>query len=48
MYLHHVEDPPAAIKEMVRILKPGGKIVITDADEHNYEFLRTEQQDRWL
>jgi ubiquinone/menaquinone biosynthesis C-methylase UbiE len=48
MYLHHVEDPPVAIREMVRILKPVGKIVITDADEHNYEFLRTEQQDRWL
>ena len=48
MYLHHVEDPPTAIKEMVRILRPGGKIVITDADEHNYEFLRTEQHDRWL
>jgi ubiquinone/menaquinone biosynthesis C-methylase UbiE len=48
MYLHHVEDPPAAIKEMVRILKPGGRIVITDADKHDYEFLRTEQHDRWL
>lgn len=48
MYLHHVEKPPEAIKEMVRILKPGGKIVITDADEHSYEFLRTEQHDRWL
>ena len=48
MYLHHVESPPAAIKEMVRILKPGGKLIITDADEHTYEFLRTEQHDRWL
>ena len=48
MYLHHVEDPPAAIREMVRILRPEGKIVTTDADEHNYEFLRTEQHDRWL
>lgn len=48
MYLHHVETPPDAIKEMVRILKPGGKLVITDADEHTYEFLRTEQHDRWL
>ncbi|MDP4090782.1 MAG: class I SAM-dependent methyltransferase [Bacillota bacterium] len=48
MYLHHVEDPLAAIKEMVRILKPGGKLVITDLDEHNHEFLRVEQQDRWL
>jgi ubiquinone/menaquinone biosynthesis C-methylase UbiE len=48
MYLHHVETPPAAIKEMVRTLKPGGKLVIADLDEHNFEFLRTEQFDRWL
>lgn len=48
MYLHHVEDPFIAIKEMVRILKQGGKLVITDLDEHNYEFLRTEQFDRWM
>jgi len=48
MYLHHVEDPPAAIKEMTRILKPGGKLIITDVDKHNHEFLRTEQNDRWL
>lgn len=48
MYLHHVEDPSAAIKEMVRILKPGGKLVITDLDEHKHEFLKTEQHDRWM
>lgn len=48
MYLHHVENPLSAIKEMVRILKPGGKLVITDLDEHHHEFLRTEQHDRWM
>lgn len=48
MYLHHVEDPTTAIKEMVRMLKPGGKLVITDLDEHKHEFLRTEQHDRWM
>jgi len=48
MYLHHVESPPNAIAEMVRILKPGGRVVITDMDEHTFEFLRTEQHDRWL
>ncbi len=48
MYLHHVETPKKAIREMVRILKPSGKVIITDLDEHNFEFLRTEQHDRWL
>jgi len=48
MYLHHVESPPRAIEEIVRVLKKGGKIVITDLDEHEYEFLRTEQHDRWM
>lgn len=48
MYLHHVDDPLVAIKEMVRILKPGGKIIIADAEEHPYEFLKTEHYDRWL
>jgi hypothetical protein len=33
---------------MVRILRPGGRLVITDLDEHSFEFLRTEQRDRWL
>jgi ubiquinone/menaquinone biosynthesis C-methylase UbiE len=48
MYLHHVEDPAAAVREMVRILRPGGKLLITDLDRHTYEFLRTEHHDRWL
>ena len=48
MYLHHVDDPPGAIAEMVRTLKPGGKLTITDLDTHDCEFLRTEQHDRWM
>lgn len=48
MFLHHVEEPGAAIKEMARILKPGGKFVLTDLDTHTHEFLRTEQHDRWM
>jgi ubiquinone/menaquinone biosynthesis C-methylase UbiE len=48
MVLHHAEDPPAAIREMARALKPGGTLVITDADTHTHEWLRTEQHDRWL
>ena len=48
MYLHHVESPPKAIAEMVRILKPGGKLVITDLDEHEFDFLREEHHDHWM
>ena len=40
MYLHHVEHPAQAIAEMARILKPGGKLLITDLDEHHF--------DRWM
>lgn len=48
MYLHHVESPSEAISEMARIVKTGGKVVITDLDQHNFTFLREEQHDRWL
>ena len=48
MYLHHVADPPAAIRAMTDILRPGGVLVITDVDEHDFEFLREEHNDRWL
>jgi len=48
MYIHHADSPENAINEMVRILRPNGKLVITDLDEHNFEFLKIEQFDRWL
>ena len=48
MFLHHVENPQLAINEMVRILKPGGSLVITDLDKHDFEFLKTEHKDRWM
>ena len=48
MYLHHVERPAIAIKEMARILTPGGTLVITDLDTHTFEFLKDEHHDRWL
>ncbi len=48
MFLHHAEDPAETIAQMARALKPGGRLVITDADSHEHEWLRTEQHDRWL
>jgi ubiquinone/menaquinone biosynthesis C-methylase UbiE len=48
MCLHHVPSPLAAISEMVRILKSGGRLVVTDLDEHDFEFLKKERRDHWL
>ena len=48
MYLHHAPEPAAAISEMVRILKPGGKLIITDLDAHDQVWMREEMADRWL
>lgn len=48
MYLHHTPDPATAIAEMVRILKPDGKLIITDLDSHDQEWMREAMADRWL
>ena len=48
MYLHHAPDPGAAVAEMTRILKPGGKLIITDLDSHDQEWMREDMADRWL
>ncbi len=48
MYLHHVQAPSEAIGEMIRVLRPGGSLAITDLDSHTFEFLRDEHRDHWL
>jgi len=48
MYLHHVGSPAVAIREMARVLRPGGRLVITDLDQHDHEELRAEHHDRWM
>ncbi|MFM8319305.1 MAG: arsenite methyltransferase [Chloroflexota bacterium] len=47
MYLHHTPDPLAAIREMARLLKPGGRLVITDMDAHPYAWMLSEMADVW-
>jgi len=48
MFLHHTPDPAEAIAEMAACLKPGGRLIITDLDGHQQEWLREEMADRWL
>lgn len=48
MFLHHCPDPEKALHEMARVLRPGGRIVFADMEEHEHEFLRTEKADLWL
>ena len=48
MYLHHVGTPSLALAEMARIVKPGGKVVVTDMDAHDSAFLKEEHHDRWM
>ncbi len=48
MVLHHCPSPNAAVREMARVLVPGGRLVLSDLQEHGYESLRKEHADLWM
>jgi ubiquinone/menaquinone biosynthesis C-methylase UbiE len=48
MVLHHAEHPTAMLREMARVVRAGGRVVITDEVEHPYAWMREEHADVWL
>lgn len=48
MALHHIKEPWKAIKEMYRVIKEEGIVVISDVMEHDGEWAREEMFDEWL
>ncbi len=48
MLLHHLGDPAQGVREMARIVRPGGRIVISDLTKHHYDWTREVMADVWL
>jgi ArsR family transcriptional regulator len=48
MVLHHVPEPAAAVAELARVVRPGGRVVIVEFTRHNLAWMRDELAHRWL
>ena len=48
LVLHHLSDPQAALREIRRVLRPGGVFLLSEFDRHEDESLRRDYGDRWL
>jgi len=46
--LHHAKDPARALAEAVRILVPGGRVLVLDLREHDEGWVRERLGDHWL
>jgi ArsR family transcriptional regulator len=46
--LHHAVHPPKALEAAMKILRPGGRVLILDLAEHSFEAARELYADVWL
>jgi len=46
--LHHVPRPAEVVAEFVRVVRPGGRVVISDLAQHAEEWMRDELAHLWL
>ena len=46
--LHHAEEPRAALAEAVRIVRPGGRVLLLELRRHQEEWVRERLGDKWL
>ncbi len=47
MLLHHAEDPPAALIEAARVLRPGGRLIVVDLAAHGDTAMQSRLAHRW-
>ncbi len=46
--VHHADDPAIAVAEAIRILRPGGRVLILELRRHDQAWVRDRLGDKWL
>ncbi len=48
MVFHHIAEPVEALRDITRVLRSDGKLIVVDLVEHNNEYMRDRYADLWL